>query len=479
MTTDARRSARDLGGWLAAALLAIAMVGVIAPSARATSAGSTVEDSTDTGPSDGTTTTWPSLRRAALRLAVSTTSDWVQVDLPGVSAGHQVVAGSRTVRPTDRGVVVTGPAKVAGSVTVDVVVEVEPTVDEGWISVTQGGAGKSTVEVLNRTADVFPVATTTTSWSATRSSVRVAIDALIGPEQLEWVRADDERRVLAFTYPWFGDWAKTDDRLSVHPTDPWISSSAESALLQATRARAHGIDGFVMSFAGAAKHGLPLHHSLAAAEQTGGTATILLETGAAGSSAEAERWLAEALEQSDHPAFMRLDGIPVVFTFASGSVPAAEWAAIAHRLAAAGRPVHLISDSWTPDGAATGLYRYNALLQSPTDEMTSAELTEWNRSASRRLRAAATLGSATPGVVVATVQPGWHRKAGVEGEVVIDRQGGETYDSTWRAALAAEPDWVVVTSWEEWYEGTGIAPSSEHGTSTLEATDVWADRFHR
>lgn|GEM_PF-3505197 len=419
----------------------------------------------------------PTLRRAALRLVVTTSSDWVQVDLPGVSAGHVTVAGARSVRPTDRGIVVSGPVKVLGSVTVDVVTEVAPELTQGWVTVSQGGVGKATVEVRNRTAGSYEVARVVTDWATTKRTVALPADQLMGAEQLQWTRADDQRRVLAFTYPWFGEWAKTDGRLSVHPTDPWISSSDDSALLQARRARAHGIDGFVMSFSGGAKHGLALHHSLAAAEAAGGTATVLLETGAAASPAEAEQWLVEALRQADSPAFMRLDGVPVVFAFATGTVPSGEWHAVSERLAAAGTPVELISDTWSPGGPSAGLYRYNALLRTPTDPMTTAQLTDWNQTVSRRLRASATLGAGSPGVVVATVQPGWHRLKHVEGEVTIARDGTETLDGTWRAALAAEADWVVVTSWNEWYEGTGIAPSIEHGTAALEATARWAARF--
>jgi len=39
---------------------------------------------------------------------------------------------------------------------------------------------------------------------------------------------------------------------------------------------------------------------------------------------------------------------------------------------------------------------------------------------------------------------------------VVDRQGGRRYDDTWAAALSGAPDWVVVTSWNEWFEGTSV-----------------------
>lgn len=421
------------------------------------------------------------LRRAALRLTVATTSDWVQVDLPGVSAGHVVVENpqGRQVQPTSRGVVVRGPVRTYGSVTVDVVTEVARTLQQGAITVTQGGAGSTTTSLDEITGERRPVASISTDWATTTRAVAVTADHLMGDEQLEWVRADDQRRVLAFTYPWFGDGATTDERLSVHPVDPWNSDQGTEALRITQEARANGIDGFVMSFSGGARHGLPLHHTLRAAEQTGGTASVLIETAEAGSVAAVEQWIAEALKQSDSPSFLRLDGVPVVFAFASGSVTAADWQAISDRLAAAGTPVRIIADTWHgQDGAVAGQYRYNALLQSPTDEMTEAELTGWNQAVSRGLRARATLGVGRPGLVVATVQPGWDdRPLRGADRLVVPWDGTSTYDRTWRAALAGEADWVVVTSWNEWFEGTGVAPSVEHGDAALMATAAWAERF--
>jgi hypothetical protein len=124
------------------------------------------------------------------------------------------------------------------------------------------------------------------------------------------------------------------------------------------------------------------------------------------------------------------------------------------------------------------MYRYNALLQTETDPMTGTELTDWNQTISRALRARATLGSGDPGLVVATVQPGWddHLVRGAD-RLVVGRAGTATYDATWSAALAAEADWVVVTSWNEWFEGTGIAPSAEYASTALAATGPWALRF--
>jgi hypothetical protein len=47
---------------------------------------------------------------------------------------------------------------------------------------------------------------------------------------------------------------------------------------------------------------------------------------------------------------------------------------------------------------------------------------------------------------------------------VTERWGGETYRVLWEEAVAAHPDYVLITSWNEWHEGSEIEPSVEYGS---------------
>jgi hypothetical protein len=59
-----------------------------------------------------------------------------------------------------------------------------------------------------------------------------------------------------------------------------------------------------------------------------------------------------------------------------------------------------------------------------------------------------------------------------------DRQGGAYYRSTMEAALGTKPSWaVLITSWNEWPEGTQIEPSSTCGDHYLGLTAEFATRF--
>ena len=61
-----------------------------------------------------------------------------------------------------------------------------------------------------------------------------------------------------------------------------------------------------------------------------------------------------------------------------------------------------------------------------------------------------------------SVGPGYDARRAVADERVKARRRGATYDSMWRAALAARPDIVTITSFNEWHEGTQIEPARPH-----------------
>jgi glycoprotein endo-alpha-1,2-mannosidase len=60
---------------------------------------------------------------------------------------------------------------------------------------------------------------------------------------------------------------------------------------------------------------------------------------------------------------------------------------------------------------------------------------------------------------------------------VTDRWGRETYPALWQEAIAAAPDHVLITSWNEWHEGSELAPSVEYGSSILDETTAFSRTF--
>jgi len=44
-------------------------------------------------------------------------------------------------------------------------------------------------------------------------------------------------------------------------------------------------------------------------------------------------------------------------------------------------------------------------------------------------------------------------------------------------AIKAKPDWVLITSWNEWHEGSEIEPSLEYGDKYLSLTQEYGRAF--
>jgi len=76
-----------------------------------------------------------------------------------------------------------------------------------------------------------------------------------------------------------------------------------------------------------------------------------------------------------------------------------------------------------------------------------------------------------------TVIPGSDQRRAYKYDWQTDRLEGQTYRTLWEEALKAKPDWVIITSWNEWPEGTEIEPSLELGDKYLQITAEYSKRF--
>ena len=61
-----------------------------------------------------------------------------------------------------------------------------------------------------------------------------------------------------------------------------------------------------------------------------------------------------------------------------------------------------------------------------------------------------------------SVGPGYNAYRSTGDERIRSRRNGKTYDNMWQAAIAARPDRITITSYNEWHEGTQIEPAKKH-----------------
>jgi len=78
----------------------------------------------------------------------------------------------------------------------------------------------------------------------------------------------------------------------------------------------------------------------------------------------------------------------------------------------------------------------------------------------------------------ATAQPGYDDRniPGRDG-TLIDRANGATYTGIFEAAINSESDWILITSFNEWWEHTHIETSKNYGNLYLELTAKYADIY--
>jgi len=98
-------------------------------------------------------------------------------------------------------------------------------------------------------------------------------------------------------------------------------------------------------------------------------------------------------------------------------------------------------------------------------------------------------------VCAPSVGPGYDGHRAGEPPVGRPRRNGATYDALWNAAIAARPDIVTITSFNEWGEGTQIEPAQSRPgyldyagawgltgpvaqSAYLVRTAYWTGRFH-
>jgi hypothetical protein len=328
----------------------------------------------------------------------------------------------------------------------------------------------------------------------------VAATSLIAPPRVGWTGEDVPREVLAFYYGWYGNpqvtrqwrhWKNVDPvskRIENMTDAPAYGAydSHDPAVIdrQAEVARAAGITGFIASWWGPGSfedRGMPLlvaavgKHKLSISayyEKIAGEDTASRIKAAVG---DIDYLLTH---YSNDKAWLRAGGKPVLFVYgrALHELSPVDWQEVTAQVRRDNPGgVVLIADSLDPgfvsafDGAST----YNITGQ--TQHKSPTEIRAWAFVAYPKMIAAA--GPAKISTV--TIIPGYDdRKTGrPPPRPVTDRWDGQTYRELWQAAIAAAPDYVLITSWNEWHEASEIEPSVEYGSRILDDTAAFSRAF--
>ena len=419
-------------------------------------------------------------RLARLDVSVVTSAPTTVVRLwPGAVLARRVVSntGGLQIQADPTGWTIRGGRRGA-SVRLSAVFEDASDASRLTLRLRTIGSGKARLRIRNVSSSAFNVADATLAGAGVRS-LSLSRTRVFGRVAPKAGSADERKLVLAAYYPWYGS-NYGNPMLSDRPSDPRNTRDADDVLAMTRQANAAGIDGFVTAWTGAERSGPGLDLVLDAARRTGSVASVYLETQAANAEirqglparpAVMLRWIEQALQRSSDPAFLTSGGVPVMFVFRMNALRPAGWTWIHEQLRARGRRVRLVGDAGLNgyDAQSWGYHRY--VPNNGEARMLSA----WNRGAS----ADAKLLSSPSRLFVATVSPGYDDRPsrGTSGNYIPRGAAGERYAATWDAVFASEADWVLVTSWNEWFEGTAIEPSVGAGEVALRQTASYAARF--
>ncbi len=325
------------------------------------------------------------------------------------------------------------------------------------------------------------------------------------------------RLVLAFYYGWYGTpdgptggWVHWNHPVlgtsRRHNPDSWVSrdrrdiGAAHYPLLgpydsldfftvvrHIEWAKAAGIDGFIVSWWGrGTQSDKALGVVMAAAEELGFNVTVYYES----AGLARDRPVKEIVEDFVYilekygrkPPFLKLEGKPVIFVYAVGVQSPAAWASVFSELRRRGLDAVFIGDTLDASYAKyfDGIHTYNplgyvkgleGLFKLNKYEVLAKQMADYFWAGPAHIAEKEKI------LFAATVLPGYDDRQVRHPGQLLDRHDGYVYNMTWRAALLSGARWVLITTWNEWHEGTEIEPSLEYGYKYLNLTRHWAEIF--
>jgi hypothetical protein len=264
-----------------------------------------------------------------------------------------------------------------------------------------------------------------------------------------------------------------------HPARLYDSNDPAVIRQHLRMAERAGLDAFITTWWGRdSYHDRALRQALAVAREMKSPVkfTIYYETLPRGATdpvravIEDFRYLIE--QYGSNPAFLTEGRAPVFFVYgrAMSSLKPEQWTEAIAGIRVLGRVV-LISDGLAPRwlDLFDGLHEYNPVgrIVEKTDMLARYRSTVANCRAKAKDK-----------ISTATIIPGYDdSNIGREKVTVAGREKGELYKRLWQYALDANPDWVLITSFNEWHEGSEIEPSVEWGDLFLNLTREYSRRF--
>ncbi len=313
------------------------------------------------------------------------------------------------------------------------------------------------------------------------ASILVLLGLAIAPGGAMSVQAQSRRPVMAFYYPWYekADWenGKMSDVAS-----PKYNGGDEATLLRhIQQADDAGIDALVCTWYGPKEDRLDkrCRRLLKLVEQSGRNIKVAIipdQSAAFDGGMRTVDGLAAALDVlrrdfTSSPAYFRFNGKPAVYWFNPPSLGGVDaWQQVRARADANHDQFWFGgTDNFSYLDVYDALYYFDITWErAPGAAMASyaGRLANYNK---------AHPGANKP--FIGTVMPGYDDLK-VRGGHQRDRANGDYYRGTWQTVIDRNAEAVILTSFNEFYEGSHIEPSANYGDLYLRLTKELSDRYH-
>jgi hypothetical protein len=419
-----------------------------------------------------------------LRVEISGTSDWQYVRIANSYIASYHTATSSPGSIVERGadvIQLRGAGNQLVSATVDILAEVGDT-SSFTITLAKGKIGESHVK-LYRLNDSNPVQILSLNNYETSGDMKVASSvsrSVLVATGYVMPRVDPRRLVLAFYYPWFHEGSFSKGAWYDTPTGPYDTQDPDHVSQMVDQAKGAGVDGLIVSWDDVGDHTARFDLVMSELAKRSMHVSPVVELLAFRTSSGAfdvtkiVNTMKLALQRSSNLAFLKVGSRPVLWTYGAWEMDVATWTAIRGAVISAGYNPFFIGEPIGAEWALDGTYFYNP------NGMSYDGIVWKYAGIKRELRYAAQVNPLVKQRLwAASVSPGqnmsYMNPLFPQGQ---ERKDGERYDLTWSAAISSEPEWVLVTSWNEWYEATHVAPSAKFGSRALNQTAGWSSAFH-
>lgn len=309
----------------------------------------------------------------------------------------------------------------------------------------------------------------------------------------------ERRRVMAFYYPWYGvpdgpggadktvhwgriDAEKKDIEASTHYPELGAYDSHDPKVIDrhCRWAKEAGIDTFIVSWWGHNDYtDRAMEKILDGCQRHGLTACIYYETVPQPQTPQsaADDIIRVLKKYGGHPAHLKVGGRPVVFIYGRTlqELGLTDWLkAIEIINKGYEKGVTAIGDQFSIESARIfdGVHTYNTA--GDLRGMGPAEVRKW---ASETYQSWVQLADQASKISAITVIPGYDDTKIRTPGLAVERYDGELYRVQWDEAIKADPHWVLVTSFNEWHEGSEIEPSLQYKAKYIDITAEYSRRF--